>query len=202
MATVLAQRYSGRSDEFRVNYAFDPASIRTISAADVIAGRYRDELKDKTVVVGLAAERLGDQFMLPGWGKMSGVYIHIIGAETLKAGKPIDLGWIPAFLIAAALVVLTIKRTGRQQILALGSGLVGLLLVPVLLERAQIFADITPGLFVISWVGIGLLLRNAKRRGLTNAISGLPNLNALRRANMERDRPLIVARVVNDRLRY
>jgi EAL domain-containing protein (putative c-di-GMP-specific phosphodiesterase class I)/CHASE2 domain-containing sensor protein len=197
LSTVLAQRYSGRSDEFRVNYAFDPASIRTFSAADVIAGRHHEDLRGKTVVVGLSAERLGDQFMLPGWGKMSGVYIHIIGAETLKAGKPIDLGWIPAFLIATALACLTIRRSGRQQILALGSGVVALLLFPTLLERSQVFADITPGLFVISWVGIGLLLRNAKRRGLTNAISGLPNLNALRRANTERDRPLIVARVVN-----
>ena len=197
LATVLAQRYSGRSDEFRVNYAFDPASIRTFSAADVIAGRHREELRGKTVVVGLAAERLGDQFMLPGWGKMSGVYIHIIGAETLKAGKPIDLGWIPAFLIAAALVCLTIKRSGRQQIVALVSGVAALLILPALLERSQVFADVTPALFVITWVGVGLLLRNAKRRGLTNAISGLPNLNALRRASAERDRPLIVARVVN-----
>ncbi|MCL6697347.1 EAL domain-containing protein [Sphingomonas sp. NSE70-1] len=197
LATVLAQRYSGRSEEFRVNYAFDPASIKTFSAADVIAGRHREALRGKTVVVGLAAERLGDQFMLPGWGKMSGVYIHIIGAETLKAGKPIDLGWIPAFLLATALVCLTIKRSGRQQIVALVSGMAALLLLPALLERSQIFADVTPGLFVVSWVGIGLLLRNAKRRGLTNAISGLPNLNALRRASTERDRPLIVARVVN-----
>jgi EAL domain-containing protein (putative c-di-GMP-specific phosphodiesterase class I)/CHASE2 domain-containing sensor protein len=197
LATVLAQRYSGRSEEFRVNYAFDPASIRTFSAADVIAGRHQEALRGKTVVVGLAAERLGDQFMLPGWGKMSGVYIHIIGAETLKAGKPIDLGWIPAFLFATALVCLTINRSGRQQIVALGSGIVALLTLPALLERSQVFADITPGLFLLTWVGIGLLLRNAKRRGLTNAISGLPNLNALRRASTERDRPLIVARVVN-----
>jgi EAL domain-containing protein (putative c-di-GMP-specific phosphodiesterase class I)/CHASE2 domain-containing sensor protein len=197
LATVLAQRYSGRSDEFRVNYAFDPASIRTFSAADVIAGRHREELHGKTVVVGLAAERLGDQFMLPGWGKMSGVYIHMIGAETLKAGKPSDLGWIPAFLVASALVCMTINRSGRQQIVALGSGSFALLTLPGLLERSQVFADITPGIFVLTWVGIGLLLRNAKRRGLTNAISGLPNLNALRRASTERDRPLIVARVVN-----
>jgi CHASE2 domain-containing sensor protein len=96
LATVLAERFSGRSSEFRINYAFDPASIQEISAADVLSGRSKDALKGKTVVVGLAAERLGDQFMLPGWGKGSGVYIHIIAAETLKAGHPVDLGWFPA----------------------------------------------------------------------------------------------------------
>ena len=197
MAAVLAEHYSGRSKEFRVNYGVDPASIPTLSAADVLAGRGSEVLKGKTVVVGLAAERLGDQFMLPGWGKESGVYIHIIGAETLKAGMPIDLGWIPSFLIATALVCLTIKRAGRVQGVVLGTGAAALFALPALLERAQIFADITPGLFIIAWVGVGLLLRNARRRGLTNAVSGLPNLNALRRASQELDRPLIVARVIN-----
>jgi EAL domain-containing protein (putative c-di-GMP-specific phosphodiesterase class I)/CHASE2 domain-containing sensor protein len=197
LSTVLAQRYSGRSNEFRVNYAFDPASIPVISAADVLAGRHREALKGKSVVVGLAAERLGDQFTLPGWGKASGVYIHIIGAETLKHGMPIDLGWVPSFVMAAALVFLTIRRSGRVQGAVLGCGAAALLTFPLLLERAQIFADVTAGLFVIAWVGVGLLLRNAKRRGLTNVVSGLPNLNALRRASQELDRPLIVARVVN-----
>ncbi len=197
LSAVLAQRYSGRSNEFRVNYAFDPASIPVLSAVDVLAGRHTDALKGKSVVVGLAAERLGDQFTLPGWGKASGVYIHIIGAETLKAGNPIDLGWLPGFLLATLLVCLTIRRSGRVQGVALGAGVVALLALPGLLERLQIFADVTPGLFVITWVGAGLLLRNAKRRGLTNVVSGLPNLNALRRARQELERPLVVARVVN-----
>lgn len=197
LSTVLSQRFSGRSKEFRVNYAFDPASIPVLSAADVLAGRHRDALKGKSVVVGLAAERLGDQFTLPGWGKASGVYIHIIAAETLKEGMPVDLGWLPSFVIAVALVSLTIKRSGRVQAIAFGAGIVALLVLPGLLERGQIFADVTPGLFVISWVGVGLLMRNAKRRGLTNVISDLPNLNALRRASHELHRPLIVARVVN-----
>ena len=198
MAVILADRNSGSDAEFRVNYAFDPASVPIYSAADVLAGRVsRQHLAGKTVVVGLAAERLGDQFMLPGWGKASGVFIHVIGAETLKAGEPIDLGWIPAFLIAAAVAVSVISRSGRIQVAALGGTLLILLAAPLLFERAQVFADITAGLFVVCWVGLSLLIENAKRRGLTNAVSGLPNLNALRRASAEKDRPLIVARVVN-----
>ena len=198
MAAILADRNKGSEGEFRVDYAFDPASIPIYSAADVISGRVgRKELEGKTVIVGLAAERLGDQFMLPGWGKASGVYIHAIGAETLKAGSPVDLGWVPAYLIASLLVVLAMKRKLRAQVLLLGGGTVAMLVVPLLLERTQIFADITPGLFVILWVATGITMQNMKRRGLTNTVSGLPNLNALRRAGHERDRPLIVARVIN-----
>ena len=198
MSAILADRNSGSSSEFRVNYAFDPASIPIYSAADVLSGRVgKAELGGKSVIVGLAAERLGDQFMLPGWGKASGVYIHVIGAETLRAGQPIDLGWIPAFLIAAGVVAFAISRKGRVQVAALAGGLLFLLAAPLLLERAQIFADVTAGLFVVIWVALGLMIQNAKRRGLTNAVSGLPNLSALRRATAEKDRPLIVARVVN-----
>jgi EAL domain-containing protein (putative c-di-GMP-specific phosphodiesterase class I)/CHASE2 domain-containing sensor protein len=198
MAAILADRNNGSDSEFRVNYAFDPASIPIYSAADVLAGRVgRQQLEGKTVIVGLAAERLGDQFMLPGWGKASGVYIHVIGAETLRAGNPVDLGWIPAFLIASLIVVAAIRRSWKHQVGLLAAGALLLLGLPALLERAQIFADITPGLFVLVWVGTGLLQQNFKRRGLTNTVSGLPNLNALRRARHERDRPLIVARVLN-----
>ena len=197
-ASALAGRSPKTADDFRVNYAIDAGSIPTISAADVIAGRVDPaRLRGKTAIVGVTVDRLGDQYMVPGWGRAGGVNIHIIGAETLKAGHPVDLGWIPAFLIAALLVSLVISKNGRVQALALGGGFLLLMVAPLLLERAQIFADITAGLFVITWVGIGQLILNAKRRGLTNAVSGLSNLNALRRATHERDRPLIVARVVN-----
>lgn len=198
LASILAEAREVNDAEFRVNYAFDPASIATFSAADVLSGRVdRRQLEGKTVIIGLAAERLGDQFMLPGWGKASGVYIHVIGGETLKAGQPIDLGWIPAYLLAALLVAATIRRKGNTQVIILGGGTILLLAAPLLLERAQIFADITPGLFVIAWIATGLTMHSMKGRGLTNTVSGLPNLNALRRAGHERDRPLIVARIIN-----
>ncbi len=198
LASILAEAKEVNDAEFRVNYAFDPASIPTYSAADVMAGRVDPKaLAGKTVIVGLAAERLGDQFMLPGWGKASGVYIHIIGGETLKAGRPLDLGWIPAFVLAALLVIVAMTQKGKAQASVLGGGALLLLTGPTLLERGQVFADVTPGLFVIVWVATGLLMQNMKRRGLTNTVSGLPNLNAFRRARHEADRPLVVARVVN-----
>jgi EAL domain-containing protein (putative c-di-GMP-specific phosphodiesterase class I) len=198
LASILADRNMGNDANFRVNYAFDPASIPTYSAADVITGRVgKAELHGKTVIVGINAERLGDQFMIPGWGKASGANLHIIGAETLKAGSPIELGWVPAYLLACLLVVAAMKRKLKPQVILLGGGSILLLAAPLLLERAQIFADITPGLFVVLWVTTGITTQNMKRRGLTNAVSGLPNLNALRRAGHERERPLIVARVIN-----
>jgi len=196
-SSALAGRTPRSEDSFRVDYSIDPASIPVVSASDVIAGRAARQLRDKAVIVGVTVERLGDVYMIPGWGRGDGVYTHIIGAETLKRGMPIDIGWVPAFLLAALLVVLAKSRQPRAQVALLGFGFVLLLAGPVALERAHIFADITAGLFVICWFATGLLMQNMKRRGLINSVSGLPNLNALRRAAHERDRPLVVARVVN-----
>ncbi|HVF36542.1 MAG TPA: EAL domain-containing protein [Sphingomicrobium sp.] len=198
LTKVLSGQQVGKTGEFRVNYAFDPASVPYVSAADVMAGRVAPgALAGKSVVVGTVAERLGDQFMLPGWGKESGVYIHVIGAETLKAGRPVDIGWLPAYLLAALLAAAATRRGWMAQVMVLGTGMAILMAGPIAMERNQVFADVTAGMFVLLWVGSGLALASMKRRGLTNLISGLPNLNALRRAREERDRALVVARVIN-----
>jgi EAL domain-containing protein (putative c-di-GMP-specific phosphodiesterase class I)/CHASE2 domain-containing sensor protein len=198
LATDLANKRVDSESQFRINYAFRPNSIPAMSAADLLNGTADlKKLTGKTVVVGPTSVRLGDQYRLPGWGNAGGVYIHIIGAETLKAGRPIDLGWFPAFLLAAASVFAALKLGGRRGAAMLTGSSIVLLAVPIALERSQVFADITSGLFVVIWVATGLALAQVKRRGLTNAVSGLPNLPALRKAHHERDRPLIVARVVN-----
>jgi EAL domain-containing protein (putative c-di-GMP-specific phosphodiesterase class I)/CHASE2 domain-containing sensor protein len=198
MASVLANARSELKSDFRINYAFRPGSISVVSAADLLNGSADvHQLAGKTIVVGITSTRLGDQYRLPGWGNAGGVYIHIIGAETLKAGQPVDLGWLPGFFLAAISAFAALKLRGRRGALLLGATGIVLLTVPIGLERSQIFADITAGLFVIIWVATGLGLQNVKRRGLTNAVSGLPNLLALRKASHERERPLIVARVIN-----
>ena len=198
VATILAGRKATGDETFRVNYAIAPRSVPVFSAADIINGRVDPRLlKGKTVIVGTTTERLGDQFMIPGWGKESGVYIHILGAETLASGDPIDIGWIPGFILAAAAALLSLRRKWLGRTALLGGAMTGLVAIPVLLERSQVFADVTAGMFVIVWVASGYGLAHARRRGLVNSVSGLPNLIAFRKAKQERDRPLVVARVVN-----
>ncbi len=198
LASAIAGKRVDSDSNFRVNYAFRPSSIAVASAADILNGRVDPKLlRGKTVVVGITSVRLGDQYRLPGWGNAGGVYIHIIGAETLKAGRPVDLGWLPAYLLAAISALAAFKLRGRRGAAVLLGASAILLAVPIALERSQVFTDITAGLFVILWVSGGLALGQMKRRGLTNAVSGLPNLLAFRKAAKEQDRPLVVARIVN-----
>ena len=194
----------GASDEmFPIDYAIDPRTIPVVSLVDVIDGKVRpDQIRGKTVVIGTIAEELGDLFFLPGYLRMSGVYVHALGAETLGRGVPIVGGWFIPFLLAAALAAssLRIRRTGLA-LGTLGAGALAALVGPLVLEGQGVSLNIVPALFLLLVLGGSLAWANFRQayriRGTVNAISGLPNLNALRLEKVELDRPLIAARIQN-----
>ena len=188
-----------RGGDFTVDYSIDPTSIPLINAADVISGRFDPRMvRGKQVIIGLNSEALGDQFFIPGIGKMGGVYVQILGAETLKTGRPLDLGWIPALIMTVGLIGLGLyRRRPAYQNFVFATGVLGLLIVPNFLEANLIFADIMPALTLLTGVWVTLAWRTMRKRGLVHAVSGLPNLNALSTNYAARDRALIVARVLN-----
>ncbi len=191
---------SGRSGEtFIPDYSLDIASIPAISAADVIAGKAdAAQLRGKDVVIGITNDAGNDKFYIPGVGKMGGVYLHVIGAETLKAGAPRNIGWVPGFLLALLGAVLAVIRPRlRQRALILGATATLLLGAPVLLEMRLIFADVTPGLFVVLMITASLGWRRYRLRGLVNPVSNLPNLNALRANRDGSKQAIVAARLLN-----
>jgi EAL domain-containing protein (putative c-di-GMP-specific phosphodiesterase class I)/CHASE2 domain-containing sensor protein len=198
-ASLLAKR-SGRPDtSFVVDYSIDPQSVPSVSAGTVLEGKLDPSLvRGKDVVVGATTNMVGDVMFVPGTGQMGGAYVHVIAAETLKRGEPVDLGWIPLFVAALALCAFAeTRRSFSQQSGLLGSAIVTLLLGPALLEARLIFVDIMPGLFVLITVGGVLAWRWFRQRGLVDATSGLPNLNALRSNSSGRKQALVAARVLN-----
>ena len=195
----LANRRDLNLDSFPLDYSVDPHSIPAVSAASVLNGQLpKDLVKGKDVVIGTNSEVIGDQYFIPGVGKMGGAYVLITGAETLKAGTPLSLGWIPAYLLTLAAVALAVlRKKGARQNLILASTAALLVLGPAALEAQLIFIDITPALFVIVTIGVVLTWRGFRAKGLVNAVSGLPNLNALRLNRIGRNQALIVARILN-----
>ncbi|MFL6731465.1 MAG: putative bifunctional diguanylate cyclase/phosphodiesterase, partial [Sphingomicrobium sp.] len=139
-----------------------------------------------------------DNFFVPGYGRAFGVQVHALGAETLKQGRPLTLGWIPGFLfgLAGAALALAVKN-GRMTAAIISLFTAGLLIVPGFLEAHLVFADITPGLFVLLTISTTLGWRRYRTRGLVNPISELPNLNALRGNREGRKRALVAARLLN-----
>ena len=198
-SAMLAGKQRPSTSDYVPDYSIDPYSIPNISASSIVTGQFdRRLVAGKDVVIGQASDALGDVYYVPGTGRMGGAYVHIIGAETLKAGPSIILGSIPLFLASLALAaLLLLRRTDRNQLLLVGLAIGTVLLMPVALEMRLIFVDVMPALFVLLATG-GLLLRGRfRKRGLVDAVSGLPNLTALKSHRKARDKALIVARVLN-----
>ena len=198
-SAMLSGRFGKPDTTFLPDYSIDPKSIPTVSAAKLLEGQFDPALvRGRQVVIGTDSDGIGDQYFVPGTGKMGGAFVHIIGAETLKAGVPRYFGWLPLFIASLAMAALALtRRRHALQGLLVGGWMVALFFGPALLERELIFLDITPGLFVTSIIAVVLVRRLLRHRGLVNTVSGLPNLNALRANRDGHDQALIVARILN-----
>jgi EAL domain-containing protein (putative c-di-GMP-specific phosphodiesterase class I)/CHASE2 domain-containing sensor protein len=199
LAASLANVHPTSTDEFPVDYSTNVATIPSYSAGDILSGKVAaGDLRGKDVIVGVASEVLGDSFFVPGYGKTFGVYVHAIGGETLKAGTPIDFGWIPAFVLAVLAAGFGLVRKTFIERLVIFSSAIGLLVVlPAFLEARLVFFEITPALFVLLSVMGTLGWRRYRARGLVNPVSNLPNLSALRGDRSGRNQSLVAAKVFN-----
>ena len=198
-AAALAGVEGRAGDLFKPDYSVDPASIPSISAADLVKGRFAPStFAGKDVVIGVATDAIGDEMFVPGTGRLGGAYVQIIGAETLKAGRPLDLGWLPLFIAALGVAACAARRRNPvKQAVLLGGAIVALLLGPTPFEAHLIYLDVTPALFVVLTMSVVLGWRGVRERGMVNSVSGLPNLSALRCNRPGRSQALIAARVLN-----
>ncbi|MGN6154327.1 MAG: EAL domain-containing protein [Sphingomicrobium sp.] len=198
-ASLLSQRKESPRGFFRVDYSIDANSIPSISADTVLNGKFDPRLiRGKTAIIGTTSDASGDMYFVPGIGQMGGVYVHTIGAETLKSGTPLDLGWIPLYLASLAVAAFALLGKGeRRQLLMAGVAVIAVLLGPAAAESNLIFLDVTPALLVLLGTVGALVRRRFKRRGLVDSVSGLPNLVALKSHRRGRDKALIVARILN-----
>lgn len=197
---TLAQTQKTVDHWFRPDFAIDIKTIPYFNVKSLLNGDVKEsDIKDKDVLIGIASFMIGDTHWLPGQGSAPGVYVHAIAAETLKRGVPVELGWIPLFLVSLALSaahVLTAKNRVKWGSLILAISCFSV--VPLLFDSLLVSLDIGPGLALFAIVSI----RHAKaqfgqRRSMTNSVSGLPNLTALRLEKGCENTILIAAKMRN-----
>ena len=199
LSTLLADRETNDESGFLPDYSIDPQSIPAVSAATILSGKFDPALvRGKKVIIGTASEGLGDQYFVPGTGKLGGVYVHVIAAETLQSSKPFYAGWMPLYAVAlaAAFVAVRQRRPIKQAALIVPTALAALV-APAALEAHNIVIDVLPALLVLATVGGILVWRQFRSRGLLNDTSGLPNLNALRKSRDGRKSAIVAARILN-----
>jgi EAL domain-containing protein (putative c-di-GMP-specific phosphodiesterase class I)/CHASE2 domain-containing sensor protein len=199
LSTAIAGWKVRPDGDYQIDLSVDPASFAAVSAGDVINGRVDPRLiAGKVALIGTTTDTLGDQFILPHYGRLGGVYIHALGGETLMRGRPLSLGWVPALLFAAlsCAIAITRRRAITQNLLLAMTALL-LLIGPTPLETNLIFFEVGPAVLMIAVLAWHLNWSRMRQRSTVNEVSGLPNLVALRADPAACDRPLVVARLHN-----
>lgn len=174
-------------------------SVPSVSVIDLINGKIpADRLRGKTLIVGITTEQ-SDFVQIYGQGWFPGVYVHAIGAQTLKEGTPRDIGWIPPMLVASLLAAATLYARRRTAVWSIAALAVMLgIAMPFVLDTRLVTAD-----FISAYLMFGIVayraatLRQINKARLKNAGSHLPNLSALREEPKAATQPIIAMRIRN-----
>lgn len=200
MSSVLAGKNVDSSEYYRPDWAIRVRSIPTVSFVDALRRNVpRSQIAGKDVVIGETASSTNDlhRILLQGW--LPGVYFHVVGAETLKRGIPVNWGWVPGFMIAIMMAaghlfarrMRTVWLTFVAAIFVLGA-------LPIYLDAQLIKVDIVPGGLLFTIIAYrAMTLRRVLKSSRTNIVSGLPNLAALRYAGDKRAATLIALKMRN-----
>lgn len=196
-SAALAGNDRPQEGTFRIDYSIDARTVPYVSAGSLVSEKLGQSIAGKTLVVGLNSALLGDQFWIPGEGRMAGAMVHILGAETLMQGSQLDLGWLALLMCAVAFVWFALNLRPGQAFTMLALGTLALIAMPMFFEVRRVFVDVAPALFMLVFVLFRLAYRRWRSGELVNSFSGLPNLSALRRDPVARRSALVAVRVQN-----
>jgi diguanylate cyclase len=171
ISALLAGAEKGETDIYRPDFSIDFRTIPMFSYVDVLKDRVpASAFSGKDVIIAPANRSAPDLYGIPGRGVIAGAQIHAVGAQTLREGKPINLGWIPPFLIGALFVLFQSRQKipSRRSAIAVAAFIVA---GQVLLELASVHVATLSGLLCL---GIGAVrlrnLANSTYRGETGLV--------------------------------
>lgn len=185
---------------FRPDWSIQVSTVPTYSLVDLIEGRVPEAaIMGKDVLIGVTAKSESDFVQIPGQGWFPGVYGHAVGAQTLREGKPYNLGWKPAMALAMVLsaLMLWMRSRWKTRYIALGATFAAVI-VPFVLDAWLIKVD-----FLSAYLLFGIVayrshtLRELSDARLKNAVTLLPNLAALREEPLAASKPIIAMRIRN-----
>lgn len=193
--------YEGPLDQrYRPDWSIQVSTVPTISLIDILEGKVPIEsIKGKDLLVGVTTRENPDDAQIVGQGWFPGVYVHAIGAQTLKQGSPLKLGWWPGLALAFALslALMTIRsRIGQIGVFAVA--LLSVIALPFALDRLFVTVDVVPAVLMFGIVAYRFnSWRALNEARYQNAGSMLPNLSALREDPAAASKQLIAMRIRN-----
>lgn len=199
-ASIIAEKYSAEPRTFRLDLSYDASTIMVYSTLDLLSGKIgADQLSGKNVIFAPTAPNFQDSFFLPGHDRLPGGYIHLIGAETLARGNPVDIGWLPALLITVAVLTAALRSRFQYAFMPIALAMTALLIaIKIILGLALVTSWIGSSLAFVAIIGT---IVSRKRRRVSaqrqNPVSGLPTFEAMRTQAPFGSSTVIAAKLVN-----
>lgn len=200
ISSDIAGRSGPVGERYRPDWSIQAKTVPTVSLVDAVNGKVAPEaVRGKDILIGETMEYSQDYVQIFGQQWMPGVYVHAVGAQTLKEGSPIHVGFVPALLVAAVLAALILRtRAARHATIINGIAVTIGLVVPFALDLALITADFIPAYVMFAVVSYrSTTLRELAAARLKNAGSLLPTVSALREEPLAALRPIIAMRIRN-----
>ncbi|MEP3476270.1 MAG: CHASE2 domain-containing protein [Hyphomicrobiales bacterium] len=115
LSSILAGIYQQDNRQFHIDYSIQASSVPTVSYVDVLNNKVRKEFfKGKKVIIGATATELGDHFIVPSQGIISGPSLQVLATETLLQNRQLvhtsfETTLITTIIFAVFIFWLTLK---------------------------------------------------------------------------------------------
>lgn len=157
--------------QYRPDFSIRPSDIPLYSYVDVLKGKIPPEkLAGRDILVAPANISEPDRFYINTVGSVLGAQIHAIGAQTLRERFPVDLGFLPALLLAGGFVWWQSQR--RMPATSRSAAFVtALLALPVASDQLSINIEVVPALVCAIYGSVRLrTLARSTYRGATGLL--------------------------------
>ena len=199
-SSLLANKRVDDVSTFALDLSFSTSSITNYSAIDLLSGKVgRRELAGKDVIFAATAPSFQDTHYLPGHDRIPGAFIHLVAAETLKRGDPVDIGWVPGLIVSGIFLLSGMAfRNARRFSMIAAATAATLIAAKIFLMTMLVSSSIGVGLFLAATISANVS-RNSRRQSAQreNPVSGLPNFEALRSQASFGSATVVAAKVVN-----
>ncbi len=186
--------FDGAGGNYRVDFSVDYQTIPTIDYIEVLRGPVDPRLvHGRDVIISPSSRVASDFHLVPFRQLVPGVMMHVIGAETLKKGFPLDLGWLPAFFLSALVVIVQAARRQPLNRLTMLS-VAALVAAPFALDYANINIDVMPALLCI---GIGMFRLGRLSQATYHGATGLQRIEGLQAADKAETSDVIALKIRN-----
>ena len=186
LAAAMAGLKTWPEGEFGVDYTFRHEEIPFLTMEELVAARRsagqatRIDLAGKTLIFG-QSDKAGNSASVPGLIGVPPTYVFIYAAETLLAGAPAYVGWLPVAAVVFALLLVAgfLPNSGRGRAICYTLAVVTVPAAWLTGVFADLIIEVVPaGVTLLIYAGNRLLAMRAKRQARIEPRSGFPNFIA------------------------